>query len=165
MKQRTVSQHRLAMGFCIAAALGCIHGSSAADSASAKGSSAQKEQTVKIRMTAGGTAITATLFDNPTSRDFASLLPLALTLKDYASTEKVSDLPRKLNTEDAPPGADPSAGDIAYYAPWGNLALYYRDFAYSQGLIKLGKITSSLDALNRSGQLNVTIELVSGNSP
>jgi len=28
------------------------------------------------------------------ARDFASLLPLALTLADYASTAKVSDLPR-----------------------------------------------------------------------
>lgn len=120
---------------------------------------------MKIRMTAGDTAIIATLFDNPTSRDFASLLPLTLTLKDHASTEKVSDLPRKLTTQDAPPGADPSAGDIAYYAPWGNLALYYKDFGYSQGLVKLGRITSNGEALNRSGQLNVTIELVTANSP
>jgi hypothetical protein len=33
------------------------------------------------------TAITATLVDNETSRDFVSLLPLTLTLTDYAATE------------------------------------------------------------------------------
>jgi Cyclophilin-like family len=35
-------------------------------------------------------------------------------------------------------GSDPSIGDIAYYAPWGNLALFYKDFGYSNGLITLG---------------------------
>lgn len=104
--------------------------------------------------------VTATLEDNATSRDFVSLLPLTLTLRDYAETEKVSDLPKRLSTEGAPPGADPSVGDIAYYAPWGNLAVYYRDFGYSDGLVKLGKIDSGDEALNRPGPLNVTIELV-----
>jgi hypothetical protein len=97
---------------------------------------------MKIRMNVEGEVVTATLDDNATSRDFVSLLPLTLTLKDYAETEKVSDLPKRLSTEGAPPGADPSVGDIAYYAPWGNLAVYYRDFRYSDGLVKLGRIDS-----------------------
>jgi len=115
---------------------------------------------MKIRMDVEGTAITATLVDSATSRDFVSLLPLTLTFKDYAATEKISDLPRRLSTEGAPPGIDPSVGDITYYAPWGNLALFYRDFGYSTGLIKLGKIDSGVEALARPGPLRVTIELV-----
>jgi hypothetical protein len=106
------------------------------------------------------TVITATLVDNATSRDFVSLLPLTLTLKDYAGTEKISDLPRRLSTEGAPPGSDPSIGDITYYSPWGNLAVFYRDFGYSNGLIKLGKIDSGVEALSRLGPLRVTIELI-----
>jgi len=81
-------------------------------------------------------------------------------IQDYAATEKISDLPRRLSTEGAPPGIDPSVGDITYYAPWGNLALFYRDFGYSTGLIKLGKIDSGVEALARPGPLRVTIELV-----
>ena len=54
---------------------------------------------MKIRITIDGTLITATLENNVTARDFASLLPLTLTLKDYASTERISDLPRRLSTE------------------------------------------------------------------
>src|SRR6476661_3582665 len=114
---------------------------------------------MKIRLTIGGTRITATLENNATARDFASLLPLKLTLKDYASTEKVSDLPRRLSTKGAPPGADPSAGDIAYYAPWGNLALFYKDFQYSDGLILLGKLDGGIESLGEPGSPNVTIEL------
>jgi hypothetical protein len=89
-----------------------------------------------------------------------SLLPLSLTLKDYAATEKVSDLSKKLSTEGAPPGIDPSIGDIAYYAPWGNLAVFYRDFGYSNGLIKLGTIDSGIEAMSRPGPLRVRIELI-----
>jgi hypothetical protein len=94
--------------------------------------------TIKIRIKIEGTAITATLAGNETSRDFVALLPLTLTLKDYGTTEKISDLPKKLSTKDAPPGYDPSVGDITYYAPWGNLALFHKDFGYSSGLVKLG---------------------------
>jgi hypothetical protein len=39
-------------------------------------------------------------------------------------------------------------GDITYYAPWGNLALFYRDFPYSNGLIRLGTLdTGAADVL------------------
>src|SRR4051812_2940217 len=115
---------------------------------------------MKIRMNVEGEVVTATLDDNATSRDFVSLLPLTLPLKDYAQTEKISDLPKRLTTEGAPSGSDPSVGDITYYAPWGNLALFYKDFGYSDGLIRLGKIDSGVEALNRPGLLRVTMELV-----
>jgi hypothetical protein len=111
-------------------------------------------------MNVEGTRLTATLEDSATSRDFASLLPLALTFTDYAATEKISDLPKRLSTKEAPPGSDPSVGDIAYYAPWGNLAVFYRDFGYSKGLIKLGRIDSGIEALERPGPLKVDIRVL-----
>ena len=118
--------------------------------------------TMKIRMNVEGTPLTATLHDTEAARDFASLLPLSLTLADYASTEKISDLPRKLATEGAPPGTAASAGDISYYAPWGNLALFYRSSGYATGLVKLGAIDGGAEALRRAGPLSVKIELAEG---
>jgi hypothetical protein len=59
--------------------------------------------------------------DNATTRDFLALLPLTLTLDDYASTEKIAYLPQKLSIAGAPEGVDPSVGDITYYAPCGTL--------------------------------------------
>jgi hypothetical protein len=117
-----------------------------------------KDKTMTIRLTVNGKAIIATLDDNPTARDFLSLLPMTLDLEDYAATEKISYLSRKLSTAGAPPGADPAPGDIAYYAPWGNLAIFYRDFGYSSGLIKLGRIEAGLEELDVRGSLRVTIE-------
>ena len=115
---------------------------------------------MKIRLKVGDTVLTATLIDSATTRDFIYLLPLTLTLRDYAGTEKISDLPKRLSTENAPSGSDPSAGDITYYAPWGNLAIFYRDFGYSRGLVILGKIDSGIEAFNVRGSVRVTIELI-----
>ena len=115
---------------------------------------------MKIRLTLEDTVMTATLTDSKTTQDFMDLLPLTVTLEDYAGTEKISYLPKKLSTEDAPSGSDPSVGDITYYAPWGNLAIFYRDFGYASGLVILGKIDSGTEALNVPGSVRATIERI-----
>ena len=115
---------------------------------------------MKIRLKIEDTELTTTLIDSKTTQDFISLLPLTLTLEDYGSTEKISYLPKRLSTDDAPAGIDPSVGDITYYAPWGNLAIFIRDFEYSSGLIPLGKIDGGIEALDVPGQVSVTIELI-----
>ena len=115
---------------------------------------------MKIRLTINGRSTTATLDDNATARDFLSMLPLTLTLKDYASTEKIGYPPRKLSTQGAPAGIDPAVGDITYYAPWGNLALFYRDFGYSPGLIRLGRFDAGVEAIGTRGSLKARIETI-----
>jgi len=116
---------------------------------------------MKIRLIFSDAELTATMYDTPTARDFLSLLPLTLELKDYNGTEKISYLPKKLSLKDAPSGCDPNIGDITYYAPWGNLAIFYRDFSYSSGLIKLGRIDSNVKYLeNWKEPKSVRIELV-----
>lgn len=50
--------------------------------------------------------------------------------------------------------------DDAYYSPWGNLILYYRDFGYSGGLIKLGKSDSDIAPFKVDGSVKVTFELI-----
>ncbi len=122
--------------------------------------SSTKVNTMKIRLIINGESTTATLDDNATARDFFSMLQLTLTLEDYASTEKIAYPPRKLSTQGAPAGIDPGVGDIAYYAPWGNLALYYKDFGYSSGLIRLGRFDDGVAIIRASGKLMVTIEAV-----
>ena len=121
--------------------------------------SGKKVNHMNIRLTVNGKVVSATLADNASARDFLALLPLSLTLKDYASTEKISDLPKKLTTQGASAGIDPDVGDITYYVPWGNLAIFYRDVGYAAGLVKLGHIDAGVEAFNGSGPLQVTIEV------
>lgn len=127
--------------------------------ATSRAASHQRTSAMKIRIKIQNDVITATLADNATSRDFVYLLPMTVTLNDYASTEKITYLPRRLSTDGAPEGSDPAIGDITYYAPWGNLAIFYKDFSYSSGLIKLGKIDSGGEALNVTGAMQATFEL------
>lgn len=120
----------------------------------------ERVKSMKIKIKVGEKEATAALNDSEAARDFVSLLPLTLTLEDYAKTEKVSDLPKRLSTKDAPSGSDPDVGDIAYYAPWGNLAIYYKDFGYSDGLVILGRIDGGMEIFNAPGSVKATIELV-----
>jgi hypothetical protein len=116
--------------------------------------------TMKVRLTLSGKAVEATLLDSASARDFLALLPMTLTLEDYASTEKIAYLPRKLSTTGAPEGIDPSPGDIAYYAPWGNLALFYKDARHAKGLVRLGRFDGAIEALQARGALTATIERI-----
>jgi hypothetical protein len=90
-------------------------------------------------------------------RDDAGL-PVAAAAQRLPGTDKISDLPRRRSTAGAPEGVDPDVGDITYYAPWGNLAIFYRDLGHSRGLIDLGRIDSGVEALaGSSGDFTVTI--------
>ncbi|MQM38938.1 hypothetical protein KBTX_02959 [wastewater metagenome] len=118
------------------------------------------EDTMRIRITVEDTELVARLEDTPAARDFAAMLPLELTLEDFHATEKIADLPSRLSTEGAPKGVDPDVGDVTYYAPWGNLALFYRDFGYANGLVRLGRIEGDVSALEARGALRTRIELI-----
>jgi hypothetical protein len=114
---------------------------------------------MKIRVIVEGQTLTATLDDTDVARDFASLLPFELTLSDYNATEKVGDLPRKLSTDGAPRSYQPSAGDITHYAPWGNIAIFYRPFRDSAGLVRLGAFDGGIDALLRDQPFRARFEI------
>lgn len=113
---------------------------------------------ISIRVIVGNQTLPATPDKTPAGRDFAALLPLELSLSDYHGTEKVADLPRVLDTRDAPASYTPKAGDITFYAPWGNLAIFYKPFRTSSGLVRLGAFDGPLDALRKGGDIPVRIE-------
>jgi hypothetical protein len=126
--------------------------------------SPKRTDDMNITLSFDDTELTATLVDSETTQDFLSLLPLTLTLSDYNETERITDLPRRLSTAGAPEGVDPGVGDITYYAPWGNLAIFYRDFDYSPGLVTLGRIDAGIEALAGSGG-DVTVTITRSDEP
>ncbi|CCH07538.1 cyclophilin-like fold protein [Achromobacter xylosoxidans] len=114
---------------------------------------------MNIQLTVNGQVLSATLEDSAAARDFLALLPLTLDLEDYAATEKIAQLPKKLSTAGTPEGMTPSIGDITYYAPWGNLAIFYEGFRYSAGLVKLGRIDGDIQVLRAAGPLKTRIDV------
>ncbi len=112
----------------------------------------------RIHFFVGDDTLTATLDDTAAGREFGALLPLTLTLAEYNATEKVADLPRRLDTTGAPDSYAPRTGDITYYTPWGNLAIFYKPFRNCSGLVHLGVFVGSVDALAKDGAVPVRIE-------
>ncbi len=102
---------------------------------------------MRIRFTFNDRSLTATLYDNPTARDFASMLPSDLEIEDYGKNEKIVYLPRKLTEDGSGPFGNERPGDLRYFKPWGNLALFYDDYRWD-GLIRLGRFDGGFEPLS-----------------
>ena len=87
-----------------------------------------KKNYQQIRIVSGNKVAIATLNNSPAAQDFLAMLPLSITLNNYGENEKISHLSRKLSTSGSPSGYTPQTGDLAYYAPWGNLAIFRQTF-------------------------------------
>lgn len=115
---------------------------------------------LNVNITVGDRTITATMEDNATARDFLLRLPLEITLNDYNNTtEKIFYPNPALTTEGVTRGCTPTPGDIAIYAPWGNVAIFCKSWSHSRDLIKIGRIDGNgIEVLSVTGDIPVKIE-------
>ncbi|MER7191527.1 cyclophilin-like fold protein [Streptomyces flaveolus] len=120
----------------------------------------EENTSMDLRVTLDGRPVDATLNDSPAARDLVTLLPLTIDLRDFHGTERIGHPPRRLDTDGAPEPTAAKAGDLAYYAPWGNLALFHRDGpSASADLLVLGHIDAGPEQLAGAGR--ITIEAAS----
>ena len=116
---------------------------------------------MKIKINIGGKILTASLADNATARDFVSVLPLNLSMKDLFGREKYGDLPKALS-EDGPRKNRYEVGDIAYWSPDHQFAVYYHqdgESIPSPGIISIAKIDGGMELFSVPGSVKVTIEV------
>ena len=101
----------------------------------------------------------AFLDSSPVTQDLMKQLPLTLEFSDYAGTEKIAYLPQKLSDHGSSKEYAAKAGDITYYAPWGNLAIFYKDseVGSANGLIYLGKFNAPPDFMKKHKKLKLRI--------
>lgn len=119
---------------------------------------APEETSLKVRISVGDRTITATMEDNAAGRDFLSRLPLEVTLNDYNNTtEKIFYPDPALTTEGVTRGCAPTPGDITIYVPWGNVAIFCKNWSHSNDLIKIGRI-DGIETLNVGGDITVKFE-------
>lgn len=123
------------------------------------GPASQEPTDVRIRIGFSNLTLTAVLYDNPSARDLASMLPLDLKIEDYGRNEKIVHLPRKLTEEGSGPFGNEQPGDLCYFKPWGNLALFYGDYRWD-GLIRLGRFDNGFEPLLVRGEFPVRIERI-----
>ncbi|WP_396834562.1 cyclophilin-like fold protein [Mycobacterium sp. ITM-2016-00316] len=86
---------------------------------------------------------------------------MTLTFADLHGVEKGAPLPRKLSVDGMPEGDDPQVGDLGYWAPDGNLVLYYGKVGYWTGIMRVGRIDGDMQAVAAlSGDFDATVDLV-----
>lgn len=115
-----------------------------------------------VRFTSDRTSVDVTIGeDSPGVRDFLSMLPLELSVEEFAGAEKIAYLPRELNYAGSP-GSDPEDGDLIYFTPWGNLGFYYdtTGIGYSDATLHIGTYTATEEQLSLLEGGPVTIAIV-----
>jgi hypothetical protein len=114
---------------------------------------------LKIRFVIGATTVAATLDDNGTTKDFASLLPLELEMNDLFAREKAGQLPRTL-FEDGQRTHTYEVGDIVYWPPGPHVAVFYRQDGrtVAADMIRLGTVDAGVDAFAPGSTMRATIE-------
>lgn len=99
----------------------------------------EEESAMQIQVIANGQTIVFELNDSQAARDLAAQLPLDIEVENYGSNEKIFYPPRKLNTSGAPLAKNVQPGTLCYYAPWGDVVMFYDNFGSAAGLYELGR--------------------------
>jgi len=94
-----------------------------------------------ISVRSNGNSTLFQLNDSPAARALYVQLPLRIDVENYGRNEKIFYPPEKLSTANTPL-ADARTGTLAYYAPWGNVVMFYKDFGMAGGLYELGQAVS-----------------------
>jgi hypothetical protein len=117
---------------------------------------------VRIRLRIGDDVATATLEDSAPARDFAAMLPTTIRMHDLFGREKPGRLPRQLSIEGARREFDYQVGELAYWAPSNEIAIFYADDGQTipqPGLVRLGTIDTGLEVIAAAGNdFELTIE-------
>jgi hypothetical protein len=116
---------------------------------------------MELKIKIGSKTLTAHLADNATARDFASVLPLNVSMKDLFGREKYGDLPKALS-EDGPRKKTYEVGDIAYWSPDHQFAIYYHqdgESIPSPGIIPIATIHGRTEEFSVPGSVKVTIAI------
>jgi len=116
---------------------------------------AAENKNMNIKVTSNGKTTVFKLNDSRASKELYSQLPLDIKVEDYGGIEKIFYPPKKLDTTGTP-RADSTAGTLAYYAPWGDVVMFYKPFGSASGLYKLGEAIEGADNIRgMSGTITV----------
>ena len=110
-------------------------------------------ESTQIAVTCGDVQVVYALNDSLAAQGLLSQLPLTVAVEDFSTNEKVFYPPQELDTTDTPL-AEGGAGTLAYYAPWGDVVLFYDSFSTNGSLFALGEAVSGAENI---GQMSGTI--------
>ncbi len=110
---------------------------------------------MQISIQVNGNTTVFELNNSQSAKELYEQLPLTIDVENYSNNEKIFYPPKKLNTTGTPL-AYAQSGTLAYYAPWGNVVMFYDDFGSASGLYELGNVISVGEHIkNMSGRIQI----------
>lgn len=104
---------------------------------------------MKLRMTdQAGHQVTIALNDSGAAQDLARQKPSEVRIENYSNDEKTFYPDKKLNLANTP-RAHAVVGTLGYFAPWGDVCLFYRNFGSAAGLYELGITINGKDQISQ----------------
>lgn len=122
-----------------------------------QGEASQEEEEPRMRISiqANGKTTIYELNDGNAAKELYEQLPLTIDVEDYSNNEKIFYPPKKLDTTNTPM-ANAQFGTLAYYAPWGDVVMFYDKFGSAGGLYELGNVISGGEHIkNMSGTIQI----------
>ena len=96
------------------------------------------------------------LNDSQAAKSLYQQLPLKVEVENYSHDEKIF-YPKKLNVSNTPK-ANAKTGTLAYYQPWGNVVMFYKNFGMAAGLYELGEVLEGKDNIQKlSGEIKIEV--------
>lgn len=115
---------------------------------------------IKVKVMAGEHVLTATFIDNATSRALIAKFPLTVPMMDLYSREVVYRFPEALPANETRTSGY-EVGDIVYWAPRHSFVIMYEQNGERiSDLQKVGRIDSGVEIFKRTGNIDVTFELL-----
>ncbi|MFX1358415.1 MAG: cyclophilin-like fold protein [Promethearchaeota archaeon] len=96
---------------------------------------------MQISIQINGNTTVFELNNSQAAKELYEQLPLTITIENYGNNEKIFYPPKKLHTTGTPL-ANAHSGTLAYYAPWGDVVMFYDSFGSANGLYELGNVIS-----------------------
>ena len=116
----------------------------------------EQDTSRQIAVQSGDNRVVYGLNDSAAADSLYEQLPLTIEVENYGANEKIFYPPQELNTENSPLAED-GAGTLAYYAPWGDVVMFYADYRENPSLFELGQVISGGDLVSGlSGTVTIT---------
>ena len=107
----------------------------------------------QISVQFGENTVIYELNDSPAADSLYEQLPITTEVEDFSTNEKIFYPSQELDTSDSP-AAEGGAGTLAYYAPWGDVVMFYDDYSANSSLFELGQAVSGGEQI---GEMSGTI--------
>ncbi len=126
------------------------------ESASEEGAEGGEETVMKLSVASSEYEVIFELNGSGAARQLYGQLPLTVEAQPFSSNEITFYPPERLDTENTPLSGG-ETGSLAYYAPWGDVVLFYAPCSPNGSLYGLGMAVSGGENISRlAGTLTVS---------